>query len=32
MLLSYDKTWQRLIEYYEDHHCKVEESAFPPQQ
>ena len=29
MLLSYDQTWQRLLEYYEYYQCKVEESAFP---
>ena len=29
MLLSYDETWQRLVENYEYYRCKVEESAFP---
>ena len=29
MLLSYDETWKRLIDYYEYHHCIVDASSFP---
>ena len=32
MLLSYDQTWENLLEYYRRHGCKVGESTFPLKQ
>ena len=29
MLLSYDPTWERLLDHYKYHGCKVEGSTFP---
>ena len=29
MLLSYDPTWERLLDYYKYYGCKVEGSTFP---
>ena len=32
MLLSYDPTWERLLDYYRSHECCVDAAAFPIQQ
>ena len=32
MLLSYDQTWERLLDYYRNHGCNVTGSTFPLQQ